>query len=202
MLKAFEIFEIFFDGFSDRWIIFISIGYAELGLPVLDPLFIKKIDIEQGRGPVELNLNLNNAIIEGFSGVRFRSIQGLGKNLDKAKVEIKYYQPNFQLSGNYKASGKVLVFPVQGDGRANITLCEFAYYTLETVFIKHNWHWHWHFSLYLFIFYTITHHFCVDEIEGHIKMLTKRVVDKSGKSYMQIDKIRFNFETKKWVKIF
>lgn len=84
---------------------------------------------------MELNLNLNNAIIEGFSGVRFRSIQGLGKNLDKAKVEIKYYQPNFQLSGNYKASGKVLVFPVQGDGRANITLCEFAYYTLETVFI-------------------------------------------------------------------
>lgn len=122
---------------------FISLGYHELGLPVLDPLFIKKIDIEQGNGPVVLNLNLYNAIIEGFSGVRFRTIEGLGKNVDKAKVEFKYYQPNFQLSGNYKASGKVLVFPVQGDGRANITLCEllFAYYTLhilETVFIKHN----------------------------------------------------------------
>lgn len=104
---------------------FISLDYSEIGLPVLDPLFIKKIDIEQGNGPVVLNLNINNARIEGYSGLRFRSIQGLGKNLDKAKVEFKYYQPIFQLTGNYKASGKVLVFPVQGDGRANITLCEF-----------------------------------------------------------------------------
>lgn len=62
--------------------------------------------------------------MEGFSRLKFRSIQGLGKNIDKAKIELKYYHPLYSLTGDYKANGKVLILPVQGEGKANITFCK------------------------------------------------------------------------------
>lgn len=97
-------------------------GYPEIGLPIFDPLFVNHIGINQGgTGAVVLQLDLKNASIFGFSGVKFTSIQGLGKNLDKAKIDIKYSHRLFQLIGPYKADGKVLVLPVTGDGIANIT---------------------------------------------------------------------------------
>jgi hypothetical protein len=94
-------------------------------MPVIDPLFIKKIGIDQGgSGPVNLKLDLSNAQMEGFSQLKFRSIQGLGKNIDKAKIDIKYFHPLYALTGDYKANGKVLILPVQGEGKANITFCK------------------------------------------------------------------------------
>lgn len=86
-------------------------------MPVFDPLHLNKIGIDQGGDssrPVVLKLELHNASVFGFSGVKFDLIQGLGRNIDKSKVEIKYTQPLFQLIGPYKAQGKVLVLPVQG----------------------------------------------------------------------------------------
>jgi hypothetical protein len=91
-------------------------GFAELGLPVFDPLLINKIGIDQGgNGPVVLKLDMITTNVFGFSGVRYKSIKGLGKNFDRAKIDIKYSQPLFQMIGKYKANGKVLVLPVQGE---------------------------------------------------------------------------------------
>jgi hypothetical protein len=36
----------------------------------------------------------------------------------------------------------------------------------------------------------------VDDVEGHLKLLTKKI-EKNGKRYLAVDKIRFNFEVKK-----
>jgi hypothetical protein len=102
-----------------------SKGYADLGLPVFDPLFINKIGIDQGGdGPVVLKIDMKNVSIYGFSGVKFKSIKGLSKNIDKAKIDLRYSQPLFQMIGRYQSNGKVLVLPVHGDGNANITLCK------------------------------------------------------------------------------
>ncbi|KAG5676048.1 hypothetical protein PVAND_005902 [Polypedilum vanderplanki] len=133
-----------------------SKGYAELGLPVFEPLFVNKIGIDQGGdGPVVLKLHMKDVNIHGFSGVKFKAIKGLGKNIDKAKIDLKYTQPIFQMIGKYTTEGKVLVLPVQGDGNCNITLVN---------------------------------------NDCHVKLLTKKI-EKNGKSYMQIDKIKFNFDT-------
>lgn len=84
-------------------------------MPVFDPLFVKKIQINQGgSGSVVLKLDLTNANMFGFSGVTFKSITGFGENIDKAKIDMKYSHSVFQLIGPYKAEGKILILPVQG----------------------------------------------------------------------------------------
>lgn len=101
-------------------------GYPELGLPVLDPLSIDKMDIEQGGdSPVNLKINLRNFYIRGLSDMKFTKIDGFKKDYDKTKTEIRFKFPVLRIEGPYKLNGKVLVLPVQGDGIANLTFREF-----------------------------------------------------------------------------
>lgn len=101
-------------------------GYPELGLPVLDPLRIEKMNVDQGGdGPVNLKISLRNINLIGLSGTRFTKIEGFRQNIDRSKIEIRFIHPVMRIEGPYKLNGKVLVLPVQGSGIANISLCEF-----------------------------------------------------------------------------
>lgn len=97
-------------------------AYPELGLPVLDPLSIDKMDIEQGGdSPVNLKINLRNFYIRGLSETKFTKIDGFKRDYDKAKMELRFKFPVLRIEGPYKLDGKVLVLPVQGEGMANLT---------------------------------------------------------------------------------
>ncbi|KAL7042740.1 hypothetical protein ACKWTF_001266 [Chironomus riparius] len=95
--------------------------------------------------------------MSGLPTTNFTSIQGFSDNIDKAKILLKYKQDHIQLFGPYKAKGKILVLPMNGDGEANITFTG---------------------------------------VDGIVKMLTKKIL-KNGKNYMQIDKLRMNFDVKR-----
>jgi hypothetical protein len=100
-------------------------GYPEIGLPVLDPLRIDKMNVDQGGdGPVNLKISLRNVNLIGLSGTRFIKIAGFKQNIDRSKIELHFIHPFMRIEGPYKLNGKVLVLPVQGSGIANISLSE------------------------------------------------------------------------------
>ncbi|KAL7042738.1 hypothetical protein ACKWTF_001266 [Chironomus riparius] len=133
-------------------------GLPELGFPSTDPLVINRIGLNQdGDRPVVLNIELSDCKMSGLPTTNFTSIQGFSDNIDKAKILLKYKQDHIQLFGPYKAKGKILVLPMNGDGEANITFTG---------------------------------------VDGIVKMLTKKIL-KNGKNYMQIDKLRMNFDVKR-----
>lgn len=100
-------------------------GYAEIGLPVLDPLRIEKLNIEQGgESPVNLKIYLKNVDMSGLSDVKFNKIEGFSANYDKEKTEFRFRYPVLNIYGPYKMEGRVLVLPVQGNGIMNLTMCK------------------------------------------------------------------------------
>lgn len=93
----------------------ISAGFPELGLPVFDPLKLRALDIEQGgNSPVNLKIHLRNFELIGLSRTKFISIQGFTKDYDKARMELKFNIPSWQILGPYKIDGRVLILPVAG----------------------------------------------------------------------------------------
>lgn len=108
-----------------------SNGFPGLGLPVLDPLKIDRMKIESGGDrPVNLKLNFKDVDLIGLSKLRFYSVSGFGSEIDKSKIELKFTIPALTIRGPYKANGRVLVLPVQGDGIASLTFCK-SFYNLH-----------------------------------------------------------------------
>ena len=99
-------------------------GNNELGLPTIDPLFIDKLNIIQGGGSsqVKLNIDLKDTKMYGISNAAYYKANGFKKDPEGNKLEIKIKIPLLQIVGNYKASGQILILPIQGNGQANITL--------------------------------------------------------------------------------
>lgn len=100
-------------------------GFPELGLPVAEPLRVEKLNIEQGGdGPVNLKIQLRNFDLKGLSKVQFVSFAGLEK-IDDGKITVTLKFPHLELDGPYKIDGKVLILPVQGNGKASLKFRKF-----------------------------------------------------------------------------
>lgn len=123
-------------------------GHNGINLIPVDPLHIPSISIKQGaESPVNIELKFTDVDLIGLSNCRFqklkqvdrtnRSLKIVGKL--EWKINIfwnysgfqanpagKYYLnvkgPVLYLVGPYKISGRVLVLPIQGEGKSNITL--------------------------------------------------------------------------------
>lgn len=101
-------------------------GFPQLGLPVFDPLRIGSMNINQGNGgPVSIKISFRDFDLGGLSGIKFTKISGFGKDFNRTKLQFDYVYPTMSIQGPYKLDGKVLVLPVQGDGLANMTFCEY-----------------------------------------------------------------------------
>lgn len=95
-------------------------GRPNLGVPPIDPLRITELKIEQGTGPVSINLTFYNLDIRGI-GSAF--ITDLKADWHKYQINVEgYIREPVNLIGRYKVNGKVLVLPIQGDGNCNLTL--------------------------------------------------------------------------------
>lgn len=98
-------------------------GFPELALPSLDPLNIKALDLVQGsKSPVNIVMNLRNVTFSGLSKAKAYKASGFSENPQGAKLDIRFKAPKIAIIGPYKAFGKVLVLPIQGDGIGNMTL--------------------------------------------------------------------------------
>lgn len=128
-------------------------GRASLGVPPIDPLRITQMKIEQGSGPVSINLTFYNLDIRGIGSAVITDLKA-DWNKYVINVEGNMREP-VNLSGRYKINGKVLVLPIQGDGNCNLTLKD-----VKAKIIVHG-----------------------------------KELKKDGKVYMQIEKLKFTFDT-------
>lgn len=97
-------------------------GHAGLNLIQIDPLHISDITLKQGsESPVNIELNFKETDLIGLQAHDFYSIKGFQKD-NQGAYEIKLKGPVIYLIGPYKISGRVLILPIQGEGKSNITL--------------------------------------------------------------------------------
>lgn len=98
-------------------------GIRKLNLIPLDPLKIDKMDIVQGgNSPVNIVLNFRDVDFLGLSRAKVKSVKGFDPDFHNKKIEIKILFPSASLLGDYKVNGRVLVLPIQGQGKSNLTL--------------------------------------------------------------------------------
>uniref|UniRef100_D3TQK8 Takeout n=1 Tax=Glossina morsitans morsitans TaxID=37546 RepID=D3TQK8_GLOMM len=98
-------------------------GDNSINLSQVDPLIPNKIHINQGTdSPVNIDIVLTNNKIYGTSNAVVTKVTGFGKDLTK-KHSITIQVPGaVSLLGDYVLSGKVLILPIQGEGKSNLTL--------------------------------------------------------------------------------
>lgn len=100
-------------------------GAKGLGLFPIDPLFLSRVDIDRGdgrtNGAVAIDLHLSDLNIHGLRHT---------KVLNVAEADISNYHfkmfvqvaKGVTLKGQYKMDGKVLVLPITGEGKCEISL--------------------------------------------------------------------------------
>ncbi|KAJ0183215.1 hypothetical protein K1T71_001191 [Dendrolimus kikuchii] len=89
-------------------------GLPHLGVPVLDPFVIEKLSI-----PLS---GLTFTFYQGkVSGFRHAIVDNVMSDLEKRHFELDFHC-NLTIKGKYDAVGRVLLFPINGDGNAKIKL--------------------------------------------------------------------------------
>lgn len=97
-------------------------GNVGLNLPPIDPLKINAINIAQGASsPVSIQLDLMNQDIYGLKDIKVTKVRGFEKN-PEGVFEVGADLAQIKLIGDYKIDGRVLVLPIQGHGKSNLTL--------------------------------------------------------------------------------
>ncbi|XP_058976263.1 uncharacterized protein LOC131801522 [Musca domestica] len=99
-------------------------GDDSLNLSAMDPIPVKKFHIKQGSdSPVNIDLLFTNNVGIGLKTATLLKTKGFGKDL-ATKHEVIFKTDKLALVGDYKISGKVLVLPIHGSGKSNVTLVE------------------------------------------------------------------------------
>uniref|UniRef100_A0A1L8DPW8 Putative hemolymph juvenile hormone binding protein n=1 Tax=Nyssomyia neivai TaxID=330878 RepID=A0A1L8DPW8_9DIPT len=95
-------------------------GFPGLNLIPLDPLHVDKVDIRQNTdSPVNINLFFRDIILKGLSQLKVYKMQGFEQN--PRKIEMRAKLDKLVLNANYKAKGRILLLPINGEGKCNLT---------------------------------------------------------------------------------
>ncbi|XP_046392256.1 protein takeout-like [Ischnura elegans] len=92
-------------------------GIPSLGVPPMDPFFVKKINVE-GNG-IGVHLIFRDVNLHGLSDTKVTSIR---ITHDPPNFIWNIHIPVMQMIGKYEASGKVLLLPITGKGDFNVTM--------------------------------------------------------------------------------
>ncbi|KAM7362285.1 protein takeout-like [Cochliomyia hominivorax] len=99
-----------------------SQGDNSINLIKVEPLEVKKISFKQGaESPVNIELTFTNSNINGLSQAKTTKVKGFGKDITK-KHELTLHVEKVELVGDYQVNGKILVLPITGTGKSNITM--------------------------------------------------------------------------------
>ncbi|XP_075235445.1 protein takeout-like [Lycorma delicatula] len=95
-------------------------GDAKYRIPSLEPLEVDEIIVGEGsQGNIGLKLSCKKCKFYGLEKVKLEDVK---IDLNKKHIQIDVSCPKIQIAGKYKASGKVLILPITGDGDADINL--------------------------------------------------------------------------------
>lgn len=93
-------------------------GIPSLGLPALNPLHVDIVDVSRGTGPVSLSVIITDASVYGLSIFTVKSIKWIEST---TTLDVVTFSEIVNTEGNFVADGRVILFPIKGEGRANIT---------------------------------------------------------------------------------
>ncbi|XP_075235688.1 protein takeout-like [Lycorma delicatula] len=98
-----------------------ALGDTKLGIPSLDPMDITELKVDQGNKQIGLSLTLKNIKLYGLKNAKF-----VKSNTDlKKRIAIyEIFHKRIELLGNYVVDGKILVLPIKGEGKCNITITD------------------------------------------------------------------------------
>ncbi|KAF4524409.1 hypothetical protein B566_EDAN009325 [Ephemera danica] len=96
-------------------------GIPSYGLPPFDPLRISEIRIDDPSSGRQVALDLTMRDVD-IVGLRDISLDSISIDLSRKQASWSCSIPRVSLFGNYNASGRVLLLPIKGFGKMNITL--------------------------------------------------------------------------------
>ncbi|KAI8120734.1 Protein takeout [Lucilia cuprina] len=103
-------------------------GDDSINLKKLNPLGVKIVNIQQGKeSPVNMNLNLKNNLVYGLETQKTIKVKGFGKDLT-GKHSVKLHYNYISVVGDYDIDGKILILPITGSGKSNITMVDVNIY--------------------------------------------------------------------------
>ncbi|XP_050092101.1 protein takeout-like [Anopheles aquasalis] len=96
-------------------------GLPEFGIMPLEPLAVDTITINQGGPSAPITLR------QHFTGIKLSyltnsTILKYRTDLKKLIIKAEAITPKIQFAGNYTMDGRILLLPITGKGKANITL--------------------------------------------------------------------------------
>jgi hypothetical protein len=95
-------------------------GNKEFGIPPLEPLAVKKLVIDAGTAPINLRQTLKNVLVNQM--ISTSKIQRYRTDLNKHLIICDSKTERIEMIGDYEMSGRILLLPITGNGKANITL--------------------------------------------------------------------------------
>ncbi|KAL1449638.1 hypothetical protein WDU94_002124 [Cyamophila willieti] len=107
------------DQIKTQWIPNLKKAYPEYGIPVMDPHFLGDVKVTQGNKQVGLNYTASDVLFYGLSTVEIKKVQ---LNQRKREFKLWYFNKKFIQLNSYVAKGKILLFPINGHGKSNITI--------------------------------------------------------------------------------
>ncbi|XP_014241740.1 protein takeout [Cimex lectularius] len=99
-------------------------GNPQLGVLPLDPLRFDRLILDQGSGPVSIKLDFRNLDLIGISSAKVEKMKADWANYN-LEAEVTFGK-KIMLLGDYTISGKVLVLPITGAGKCNLTFDNFV----------------------------------------------------------------------------
>uniref|UniRef100_A0A8D8YU74 Protein takeout n=1 Tax=Cacopsylla melanoneura TaxID=428564 RepID=A0A8D8YU74_9HEMI len=97
----------------------IAQAYPEYGVPTMDPHFLGDIKVTQGNKQVGLNYTASDVLFYGLSTLEIKKVDF---NQRKREFNLWYFNKKFVQLNKYVAKGKILLFPINGHGKSNITI--------------------------------------------------------------------------------
>lgn len=99
-----------------------KVGIPSLNIPPMDPLLLPLVKIEQGKeSSVAVKLVFRDCKIHGITNAIINKTIGFDHDPKSSKYEIHARVPRLELIAKYNISGRVLILPIQGNGRSNLT---------------------------------------------------------------------------------
>ncbi|KAL1502075.1 hypothetical protein ABEB36_007274 [Hypothenemus hampei] len=101
---------------------FIKNGYREWGFQRIEPFYIEKLElIADPSKSVRLDQTYEHIYMHGMLNpvVKNFKLTDDGKN---CKWEMEIHSPQTRMEADYVLSGQLLVFPINGNGKCNVTL--------------------------------------------------------------------------------
>ncbi|XP_026470942.1 protein takeout-like [Ctenocephalides felis] len=96
-------------------------GSPKIHMAKVDPLHISGIHIDQGmESPIAVKLNFIDNDLTGLSQITVKKVESF--STEKLDWKLHLLMPRLELYGDYNVSGRVLVLPIVGQGKSNLTI--------------------------------------------------------------------------------